>query len=195
VKSAVLPAPQLRHAEATALLGMVVFIAAWAMLFAGLFFAYGAIRVRAAVWPPPDLPRLPVGLPALATGLLALSSAALQSALAGARRGEAAVRGVGLALLLGLGFLALQTTVWRQLVAGGLRPTDGNYGSSFYALTVFHALHVAVGLGALAWLAVSAWRSARAPGAASSVSLRLWTLYWHMVGAIWLVMFVAVYLV
>jgi heme/copper-type cytochrome/quinol oxidase subunit 3 len=42
-----------------------------------------------------------------------------------------------------------------------------------------------VGLGAFAWLAVR--RTARA------MPLRLWALYWHMVGVIWAVMFVTVY--
>src|SRR5436189_86613 len=49
------------------MLGMVMFMAAWAMLFAGLFFAYGVLRVRATDWPPADLPRLPRLLPGVAT--------------------------------------------------------------------------------------------------------------------------------
>jgi heme/copper-type cytochrome/quinol oxidase subunit 3 len=55
----------------------------------------------------------------------------------------------------------------------------------FFGLTTFHALHVLVGLGALLWIA--ARRRARA------LSLRLWALYWHMVGALWAVMFLTVY--
>jgi heme/copper-type cytochrome/quinol oxidase subunit 3 len=172
-----------RHAERTAVLGMAVFIASWAMLFSGLFFAYLALRVRAPAWPPPDLPRLPLALPALATLLLGLSSASLQRAVGAIRLGERGRAAIALAALLGAGFLALQTVVWRQMLLGGLRPSSGTYASVFFGLTVFHALHVLVGLIALAWLAA---RPRLTP-------VRIWTIYWHMVGVIWGVMFALVY--
>jgi heme/copper-type cytochrome/quinol oxidase subunit 3 len=172
-----------RHQERTALMGMAVFIASWAMLFAALFFAYGASRLRAITWPPRDLPALPLALPALATLVLAISSGVLQRALARVRAGAPAVRDLLLAGGLGVGFLALQAVVWAQMYAGGMRPAAGAYASFFFALTVFHALHVTVGLAALGWLALRP----------RPLPLRLWTLYWHMVGVIWAVMFVLVY--
>ncbi len=165
-------------AEKTAVLGMVIFIASWAMLFAGLFFAYGAIRVRALAWPPADLPQLPLLLPSLATAALALSSWLLERA---RRTGN----GVPWAALAGALFLGLQVVVWRDLHAAGLRPDTGTYASVFFGLTVFHGLHVAVGLVALGWLALRR----------TSLSLRIWTLYWHMVGVIWGVMFFLLYLI
>jgi cytochrome c oxidase subunit III len=167
--------------ERTSLLGMVMFMAAWAMLFAGLFFAYGILRLRATAWPPADLPRLPLALPSAATALLALSSLALESA-----RKSRGVRRVALAAALGAGFLALQAIVWRDMILGGLRPPLGPYASVFFGLTAFHALHVVVGLGALGWMVVR--------GKVGALALRLWALYWHMVGVIWAVMFVVVYL-
>jgi heme/copper-type cytochrome/quinol oxidase subunit 3 len=157
---------------------MVMFMAAWAMLFAGLFFAYGVLRVRSTAWPPADLPPLPVGLPAVATALLGLSSLAVERA---RRQGG----NVAVVVALAAGFLLLQAVVWRSLILAGLRPPLGPYASVFFCLTAFHALHVVVGLGAFGWLALR--RTARA------LPLRLWTLYWHMVGAIWAVMFVTVY--
>jgi heme/copper-type cytochrome/quinol oxidase subunit 3 len=160
-----------RHEERTALMGMAIFMASWAMLFAALFFAYGLSRLRAHVWPPADLPPLPLALPALATLVLAGSSAALH------RRRPLVAAGLGLV------FLALQSVVWRHLLAAGLRPQTGAYASYFFALTVFHALHVLVGLVALGWLALRP----------RPLPLRLWTIYWHMVGVIWGVMFLLVY--
>jgi cytochrome c oxidase subunit 3 len=167
-----------RHQERTALMGMAVFVASWAMLFAALFFAYALSRLRAHDWPPADLPRLPRLLPALATLLLAGSSAALQ-------RARETPRWVRRALALGTAFLLLQVVVWRQMYLGGLRPASGAYASFFFALTVFHALHVLVGLGALGWLTVRP----------RALSLRLWTIYWHMVGVIWGVMYLLVYVI
>jgi heme/copper-type cytochrome/quinol oxidase subunit 3 len=162
-----------RHHERTALMGMAIFVASWAMLFAALFFAYGLTRVRALAWPPADLPRLPLALPALATLLLASSSAALHR------------RRTGLAAALSAVFLVAQAIVWRQMYLGGLRPDAGAYSSFFFTLTMFHALHVLVGLGALTWLALRP----------RPLSLRLWTIYWHMVGIIWGAMFLLVYVI
>jgi cytochrome c oxidase subunit 3 len=162
-----------RHQERTALMGMAVFIASWAMLFAALFFAYGLSRMRAVSWPPHDLPALPLPLPALATVALAGSSLAL-------------VRGrVLLTVALGVAFLLLQAVVWRQMYRAGLHPQAGAYASFFFALTVFHALHVVVGLGGLVRRLVRP----------HPLSLRLWTLYWHMVGVIWGVTFLLVYVI
>src|SRR6185436_11750455 len=121
-----------RHQERTALMGMAIFVASWAMLFAALFFAYGLSRLRAVSWPPGDLPPLPLLLPGLATLVLAGSSAVLH-------RGR-----VLAAVLLGGAFLGLQAVVWRQMFMAGLRPQAGAYASYFFALTVFHALHVLV---------------------------------------------------
>jgi heme/copper-type cytochrome/quinol oxidase subunit 3 len=172
-----------RHRETTAVLGMSVFVASWAMLFAALFFAYGVTRARALAWPPADLPRLPLALPALATVAIAAASAALSRAQR--RRGEASV--VGPLLLAATGgtvFLAIQLLVWRALWTAGLRPETGTYASVFYGLTTFHALHVLVGLIGLGSLLL--WP--RRP-----IALRLWTIYFHMVGLLWLLLFVGVY--
>lgn len=173
-----------RHQERTALMGMAVFMASWAMLFAALFFAYGASRLRAITWPPRDMPALPLALPTIATLVLGASSAALHGALARVRAGATRVRGVPVAAALGLGFLLLQAVVWWQMYRNGMRPAAGAYASFFFALTVFHALHVVVGLLALAWLSLRP----------RALPLRLWTIYWHMVGIIWGIMFVLVYL-
>jgi heme/copper-type cytochrome/quinol oxidase subunit 3 len=179
----------------TGYLGMVIFLASWAMMFAALFFAYGLVRARSDVWPPPDQPLLPIGLTALNTLVLALSSAALQYSLFAVRRGK--VRAAGPAVLaggvFGALFLGLQMWVWTGLYAAGLRPDTGPYASVFYGLTGFHGLHVGVGLVALSWMCWAAFRGRFTP--AQHRGLRLWTMYWHFVGIVWAVMFVLVYLV
>src|SRR5262249_19430250 len=140
--------------EWTAYLGMVVFLASWAMMFGSLFFAYGMVRSRTTVWPPPDLPELPLLVPAINTVLLGASSVVLQLSLHAVRTGKVARLGPGLAAsaVLGSAFLGLQIFTWRRLLDEGLTPQGGPYPSVFYALTCFHALHVLVGIVALAWL-------------------------------------------
>ncbi len=181
----------------TALLGMAIFMASWAMLFASLFFSYGLMRVGATAWPPVDLPRLPLGLPAIATALLGLSSFLLQRGLAAARAGDRRRELIGTAGAAALGtvFLVLQLSVWRALWFAGLTPGTGTYASVFYALTAFHAVHVVVGVIALLVVAARvAMTRGTSTGSTAAMGLRLWSLYWHMVGVIWGVMFTLVYL-
>jgi len=189
-----LPRPHLQR-EVTVSLGMIIFLASWTMMFAALFFSYGLLRFRADVWPPPRVPVLPVGAPALNSLVLVASSIALQRALAAVRadRGALAGRALAVAAALGAVFLALQLHVWTDLWARGLVPASGQYASVFYLLTVFHALHVVVGVVALGWLAVRAGRGAYRP--TRHVAISAWAQYWHFVAVVWLLMFVLVYLV
>ena len=193
---AILPYPPPRaRQEWTAYLGMVIFLGSWAMMFGSLFFAYGMVRARANAWPPPDLPVLPLALPGLNTLIIAASSGLLQLAVHWLRLGKVARVGpaLGASLTLGTLFLVLQTVTWRSLFEEGLTPSEGPYPSVFYALTCFHALHVLVGIVALAWIfrnvAIGKYSAAR------FLPVRLWALYWHFVGAVWGIMFVTVYVV
>jgi cytochrome c oxidase subunit 3 len=180
-----------RGGERTARVGAAVFLGSWAMLFVGLFVAYAFVRARAGAWPPPDAPPLPRLLPGLNTLAIAASSAAVARAVRaedlGRRRGAA--RGLAAAAVLGAAFLALQAVVWVRLWRQGLVPSGGPYPSVFYALTAFHALHVAVGLAALAWLAVRAGTGA--PSA--RIDVRLWGWYWHFVGVVWAALYLTLY--
>jgi cytochrome c oxidase subunit 3 len=174
---------------------MVIFLGSWAMMFGALFFAYGMVRARTSAWPPPDLPHLPVLLASVNTALLAASSVALQLSVRALARGKTRVvgPGIGAVALLGALFLALQVTSWLRLYREGLTLEGGPYPSVFYGLTCIHALHVFVGIVALAWLSRSAFVGKYS--AARFLPVRLWALYWHFVGAVWAAMFVAVYLV
>jgi cytochrome c oxidase subunit 3 len=187
--------PRRAHEEGTGLVGMIVFLASWAMMFAALFFAYGVVRLRAPIWPPLDQPRLPTALAGLNTLVLASSSVALQLALLAVRRGRVKVLAPLLSgsSVLGLGFLGLQTNAWVSVWRAGMTASTGPYASVFYGLTWFHALHVLVGVVALVTLAVRA--AAGGLSAPRHQPLRLWTIYWHFVGVVWVILFITVYLV
>ncbi len=173
--------------------GMVIFLGSWAMMFGSLFFSYAVLRLRAPVWPPLGVTHLPLALPGLNTLILLASSATMQLALVGLRRGRLdQFRGGLLAtLLLGIVFVVLQCVVWADLWSVGLRLDSGTYGGLFYLLTVFHILHVLVGLGLVAWLLAPALR--RDAIAPRRVPVTLTSMFWHFVDAVWLVMFLSVY--
>jgi heme/copper-type cytochrome/quinol oxidase subunit 3 len=148
------------------LVGLAIFLGATTMLFAALLLAYAVLRAQAIAWPPPGTPPFPKLAAGAIGGLLVAACLALRAARP------------RIALACGAAFLAAQVALWRHLVAARLGPGAGPLGDAFFALSGFHALHVAAGLVALAWT------RARRP--------RLIALYWDFVLAVWLVVYAAV---
>jgi heme/copper-type cytochrome/quinol oxidase subunit 3 len=172
---------------------MSIFLGSWAMMFGALFFAYAQLRLRAAAWPSPGEPALPLLGPALNTAVVVASSITLQRALAALHCGQISGfrRRMLATLVLGAGFTGLQLLVAASLWARGLRPGSGLLGSVFYLLSGFHLLHVVVGLGLLAWLLAPALRrGARLP---AGLPVRLAARFWHFVAAVWLLLFASLY--
>lgn len=171
-----------------AFVGMLVFLGAEAMLFAGLLSAFGVYRLASPIWPPLGEPRLPVAVTAANTGLLLGSALTLRRACAVARAGGAGEgrRALGLAAALAVVFLAVQGGEWLAMLARGLTVVASPYGGIFSALIGVHGLHVAAAVVALV---------ATAGGARVDVGrLDTVALYWHFVVAVWLVVFPLVYL-
>jgi cytochrome c oxidase subunit 3 len=180
--------------EFSTYLGMVIMLGSWSILFGGLFFAYAGVRLSAPVWPPPGVPRLPLALPAANTLILAMSSWTAQRGLGAIRVGrrEKMQALFAATIFLGALFLGLQYVLWSNARASGLSiDAGGTYGSVFYALTLFHAGHVAVGVAGLVYVVVAA-RLGRWNAAAHG-PVRMWTMFWHFVDAVWLVTFVSVF--
>ncbi len=141
------------------------------MLFAALFFAYAMLRSRAVSWPPAEFPSLTWHLPAIATLLAGVSSALLVSA----RR-----LAIAAAALTGAGFLAVQLFTWNTLRSTGLEPSSGQYATAVFGLTWIHAAHAAIGVAGLSYAAISG-----SPGR--------WKQYWHLVGIVWLLLVLTVF--
>ena len=187
--------PPRARGDDTAWLGMAIFLGSWAMMFASLFFSYGVLRLRQPAWPPAGTPPLPLFLPVLNSGVIVLTSIALQRALVAARRGDRSrvVGGLIAGLVLGITFVALQTVLWTSLFASGLSLGDGALAGVVYGLTGFHALHVVVGLLGLGLLLPAVLRGTL--NAARNNRLRLWVMYWHFVGVVWLTMALLLFVV
>lgn len=175
-------------------LGMAVFLASLSVLFVASLVGYAAVRATAPEWPPAGAPPLPRTL-WLSTLLLVASSGALHAALVGARRGRQDLVRAGLlaTCALGLGFLVTQALAWSTLAERMPPTTATQYSFTFYMLTALHAAHV---LGGVAPLGVSTVRGLLGRyGPDEHGGLRLVAMYWHFLDAVWLALFVALYLV
>jgi len=173
-------------------LGMTIAIASWSMLFATLLVSYFVLRGRQAVWPPPDLARLPLILPIFNTAILFASSCFLYRSNRALESGAGRVqrRYLLLAIVSGLLFLGLQVLLWRQVSASGIHFSSGALGSVFYMMTWSHAIHIVGGLGSLLYIAGKTFgKSLRARDIRRA---RMIALFWHFLVIVWLVIFATV---
>ena len=185
------------RSDRSARVGMIVFIGGWTMMFGALLATYLLLRSgqpAGTAWRPPGLPSVERALPTLATVVLLSSSATLSLGVAAIRgaRPRALTGYLVVTLALALGFLALQTTTWLHMMRRGLSPTGSLYATCFFGLTMFHALHVGVGIVGIAALVPRAHRGAFSAHAHTAV--RNWAVYWHFVDVAWIAFFAAVVL-
>jgi len=95
-------------------------------------------------------------------------------------------------ILLGLGFLAATALEWRRLILVEHFTISGNLaGTTFYALVGLHASHVVIGLLLLTLVLLLSLRGAVASGQHERIQMLTW--YWHFVDAVWIVVFLVVY--
>lgn len=187
------PSPH-QERDRTAALGMGLFLAGWAMTFGGMFVIYAGLRARASSWPPPGLPLLLLDLPSASSLLTVFSSVAFERGLHWVRHRAARRAGHWLYGCVGLGvvFLGVQASLLQHAVAHGLTVERGGYAAVFYAFTGLHALHLVIGVVAVLVLAELTRRGRYSP--ARHLPLRLWSLYWHFVGVVWLAIYTLLFL-
>ncbi len=135
--------------------------------------------------------------PAINTMILLLSGVAAHYAQMSFRKRRVAAFNWYLVLTVLLGATFLGGQIWDYTHMGfGL--SGGLLGSTFYTLTGFHGLHVLCGLAALIFLFVRANRERRlgatVPSSGTMGMVDAATYYWHFVDAVWVVLFVVVYL-
>ncbi|XBQ17333.1 MAG: cytochrome c oxidase subunit 3 [Oceanicaulis sp.] len=191
-------------------MGMWLFLATEAMIFAGLFLAIFVIRTLHPEGATEASGHLKTWVGTGNTALLLVSSTlvALGSVAAkeGARR-RALVAACFLgAAALGAAFLAIKIGVeYRAELHEGLIPglgpafplqADGAqlFFNAYFAATGLHAIHVLIGVIALAGAAVGVWRRwLKLPDNAPEVEFT--GLYWHLVDVVWIFLFPVLYLV
>ena len=184
--------PDIASKHQTAYIGMVIFLGSWAVMFAGLFFAFSMHRVNAPHWPPASLASVPFGLPAASTVLIILSSLTLMRYSASVKTGERASlrRWLLRTVVLGVTFCGVQAVLWYGVHGSGLVPSSGPFVGHLYLMTGFHALHVLVGLGLLLRL-IPITDAGLSPKLATNA--RLVSMFWHFVGVAWILIFLLLF--
>jgi cytochrome c oxidase subunit 3/cytochrome o ubiquinol oxidase subunit 3 len=184
-------APQLSAAQ----WGVLAFLLSEVALFSTLIVTYIALLGPDRVGPTPaEALKLPLVL--CTTVLLLSSSVSIHLAQHALRRGGrtafcawwAATIALGFAFLCGTGY------EWHGLVREyHLTPSRNLFGSAYYTLVGFHALHVTAGVITMAIVLGLVLRRTGIERKGEGVELVAW--YWHFVDAVWVVVFTVVYVV
>jgi cytochrome o ubiquinol oxidase subunit 3 len=182
------------EAENPALFGFWVFLMSDAVIFALLFATYG-VMLPATVGGPTPASEYRIGPTLIETLLLLTSSLTYGLATVAMRRGAAIGRigaWLGITLILGSAFLALELHDFADMFAHGAFPSRSGYLSAFFALVPLHGLHVLVGS---VWLIVML-AQLRVFGVDAQVKINLLRLglFWHFLDIVWIAIFSVVYL-
>ena len=171
--------------------GMYCLIGAEAAIFTIFVVAYLFYLGKSVAGPKPaDVLHAPVFL----TMCLLSSSFTVHAGVKALTKGNVAVfaRWWLLTLALGAVFLAGTAIEWHRLIyVDGLTIHTNLFGTTYFSLVGLHAFHVTAGLAALALASILALLGYVTPLHASRSDV--FSLYWHFVDVVWIVVFLVVY--
>jgi len=176
--------------------GMLAFIASEAAFFGTLIMTY-VYFLRQTIHGQPNpsqVFRLPMVL--AASACLFSSSATIFAAEKAMRRDRrrAFLRWWGLTIVLGVLFLVGTMLEWNDLIRKwGLTISRNMFGTTYFTLVGFHALHVTVGLIVMGIVFGLSWSRQMAERNETCVQVVSW--YWHFVDGVWAVVLTLVYVV
>lgn len=184
-------------------LGMWVFLLSEVMFFTALIGSYILLRAaRPEAFAEPGVV-LNVPLTAFNTFVLICSSVTMVKAFAAIQNGDQAGlrRWLMATVALGAFFLGVQAYEYYKLIEHGFVPLasayaaegEALYGGTFYTLTGFHGAHVSIGVLAMIWITIRAFRGRYTQESHDGVETM--GLYWHFVDLVWILLFTIVYLI
>jgi cytochrome c oxidase subunit 3 len=175
------------------LLGIWVFLSGECAFFASLIGTYLAVHGNTAGGP---TGAQLFDLPYTGAATLVLLTSSLTAVLGSVALHRGNLRGLQGWLLvtafLGVVFLEFEGFEFYSFWKAGLTLQRSAFGSAFFTLVGFHAMHVSFGVF---WLLSLLFLTLR-KGLTTDTSSRLYvaSLYWHFVDVVWVVIFTVVYL-
>jgi nitric oxide reductase NorE protein len=95
-------------------------------------------------------------------------------------------------MLFGVFFLVLKSWEYSSKIDAGLFLDTNTFFTFYWMLTLFHAIHVVVGLGLLSFISFGIFRKNRNPKMEDVEAI---AAFWHMCDLIWLLLFPVIYLI
>ena len=175
-------------------LAMWLFLGSECLLFGGLISTYMLYRNRQSDQIGPDQ-LWDIPFTSATSFVLLMSSLTMVMAVSASKRKDRPRTKMWLTVtaLLGGLFLAGQVYEFTTFYREGLGYTTSLFSSSFYTLTGFHGVHVAVGIIMLLSL-VAMLAKGKLVGE-NSETVEMIGLYWHFVDIVWILIFTLVYLI
>ncbi len=173
--------------------GMISLIAAESAIFTIFVVAYIFYIGKSLSGP---TPRDVLTVPIFDTLCLLSSSLTIHLAVRAVRKASISLFGFWWLATLGLGVIFLIGTglEWRRLIFDeGLTVSTNLFGTTYYSLVGLHAFHVTVGLIVIAIVMFFTFAGKMAPH--YSERLDVFSLYWHFVDAVWVIVFTVVYVI
>jgi cytochrome c oxidase subunit III len=198
VSNTSIPATAVRHPGAAgpqltaAQWGMLAFLLSEVALFSTLIVTYLTFMGQDRVGP---TPAEALSLPLAVATTICLLSSSVTIHLACQKPGTAAFAlWWSLTIALGIVFLMGTGYEWHELIEKHHLTINRNlFGTTYYTLIGFHALHVTIGV--ICMIGVLAFEKAYNVLARNHAPAELVSWYWHFVDAVWIVVFTVVYLV
>jgi cytochrome c oxidase subunit 3 len=195
--------------------GIWLFLVTEIMFFGGMFAGYAILRWLYFAAFAGGSHLLDIRLGAINTVVLLGSSLTMALSVRSAQIGNrrALTLFLNLTMILGSAFLGIKAYEYHQkfvehivpsldwapegevlarLAPGGLNHAQ-LYFFFYFAMTGLHALHMIIGMGLLAWLAVRARKADFTPTYFGPVEVV--GLYWHFVDVVWIFLFPLLYLI
>jgi cytochrome c oxidase subunit 3 len=173
--------------------GMFSLIAAESAIFTIFVVAYIFYLGKSVSGPTPtDVLELPI----FSTVCLLSSSLTIHLAVRALRQVKVGAFGLWWFLTLTLGTIFLVSTgrEWHHLIYDkGLTVSTNLFGTTYYSLVGLHAFHVTVGLLAIALTMILTLFGKVKPE--HSERAEVFSLYWHFVDVVWVIVFTVVYVI
>ena len=173
--------------------GVIMLSITEGILFALLLFTYFYLWGRSAEWPQGGIEPPELLISGIRSVLLFASSATMHWADVGARKGRNGQLQAGLlatfvlAAIFMVGHVEELFTIYEEFAW-----YTNAYGSVYWTVVNFHALHLLVGMMMIVFAFLAARRGVFT--AERHLPVQVVSIYWHFVDAIWVVVYSSLYL-
>lgn len=175
------------------ILGFWLFLGGETVLFGTLFATFVALRNGTNDGPTAD-ELFKLGLVAISTFILLTSSLTSVFAMMSMHAGKlkAMLYWFIITIVLGLAFLGLEISEFKEYTLEGHIFSGSAFATSFYTLVGFHGAHVAFGVCWIGLLVYQGFRKGLTVVTAPKFYVA--SLYWHFIDVVWVFIFTVVYL-